>query len=139
MVTNQKLGDSQLATKGWMAHAKRKRLVAFDGKVLHGVIPGKGVTEDKTNRRVTVMLAFWEHIQVREEPGFGSARPFPGSKFQEKWLQQLRNKFGANWDEQQKPKYAAPIPLDHVYESLDGTPWTPQMGLPEYDEVFQGF
>ena len=36
LVTNQKLNDIRLATKGWMAFPKPRRLVAFDGRYLHG-------------------------------------------------------------------------------------------------------
>jgi hypothetical protein len=46
-------------------------MVAFDGTVLHGVIPGKGIVpsnnnhKHNNNRRVTLMLAFWKDIQLR--------------------------------------------------------------------------
>ena len=36
LVTNQKITDVRLATKGWMAHPRPRRLVAFDGRYLHG-------------------------------------------------------------------------------------------------------
>jgi hypothetical protein len=32
-----------------------------------------------------------------------------------------------------------PIKLDTIYETLDGRPWKRGMGMPSYDEVFQGF
>ena len=43
IITNQRLTSNTLATKGWMCHPQFGRLVVFDGTVLHGVIPGKGV------------------------------------------------------------------------------------------------
>ena len=32
-----------------------------------------------------------------------------------------------------------PIVLDSVYERLDGEPWKPSYGMPDYEQVFQGF
>lgn len=138
LVTNQRLASQQLATKGWLAHPKSRRLVVFDGSVLHGVIPGKGVN---SGRRVTLMMAFWKHIQIRDEPGPGSARPFPTNK-----------KKMAPWAEammkddirvaKQRPtslRETSPISLSTVYETLDGDPWKASMGMPDYEQVFQGF
>jgi hypothetical protein len=62
LVTSQKLVHRHLATKGWMSHSKEKRLVAFDGRVLHGVVPSKGSPGDE--RCVTLMFAFWKKIKV---------------------------------------------------------------------------
>jgi len=132
LVTNQKLADTELASKGWLSHPKQARMVAFDGRVLHGVIPGKGQGSD---RRVTLMFAFWKNIKVRKGEGPGAARPFPKSG---KWTKMLQE--NVNVDTQALQVIAEePIALDHVYEKLDGKVWTQDMGLPDYDAVFQGF
>ena len=36
-------------------------------------------------------------------------------------------------------KEEAPISLTTVYETLDGEPWKPEYGMPDYEDVFQGF
>lgn len=132
LVTNQTLVDTELASQGWLAHPKKARLVAFDGRVLHGVIPGKG---QGSQRRVTLMFAFWRDIKVRKGNTPGAARSFPTTG---SWTTTLRK------DVQVDPVAANavatnPIALDHVYEKLDGKVWTKSMGLPDYDQVFQGF
>ncbi|KAL9190975.1 hypothetical protein ACHAXT_000681 [Thalassiosira profunda] len=137
LVTNQKLSDNRLATKGWMAHPRPQRLVAFDGRYLHGVVPGKGV---RAGRRATLMLAFWEKIQVRPGAGPGSARPFPASEDGPEWARRLV----APLDGDESCSYDScaevpPVELDVIYETLDGKPWKRGMGMPEYDQVFQGF
>lgn len=170
LITNQRLGDDKLATHGWLCHPKEKRLVAFDGKVLHGVVPGKGVsptTDDdsvgdgnnngRNKRRVTLMLAFWENIQIRHggpnDRSIGAARPFPTKG---RWLKELRKPTttgspppsyhddtrktgGSHTGTTRTVVETAPISLDCVYETLDGQPWTEDMGLPDYNQVFQGF
>jgi hypothetical protein len=155
LVTNQRLSSTHLATKGWLAHPQPRRLVVFDGGVLHGVIPGKGVPSSITpsgskggdggggsgSRRVTLMMAFWKEIQVRDEPTPGSARPFPRpSKNRPKWANQLlSSKKTVSSERPNSLEVARPISLSTVYETLDGEPWTGDMGMPDYDQVFQGF
>lgn len=140
LVTNQKLTDIRLATKGYLAHPKAQRLVAFDGRYLHGVVPGKGFHK---GRRVTLMLAFWENIQIREGVGPGSARPYPNKK--NKKLPEWASQLVAPLDEKSDPfAYKScvetdPIKLDVIYETLDGKPWKRGMGMPDYEQVFQGF
>ena len=137
LVTNQKLTDIRLATQGWMAHPKSERLVVFDGRYLHGVVPGKSFQK---GRRVTLMIAFWEDIQVRKGVGPGSARPFPTNDLP-KWAGQLVSPLEddcsfINYDSCVE---TAPIKLDRIYETLDGKPWRRGKGMPSYDSVFQGF
>jgi hypothetical protein len=152
LVTNQRLTSTHLATKGWLAHPQPRRLVIFDGGVLHGVIPGKGVPAacnsassaaptKNGDRRVTLMMAFWKDIQVRDEPTPGSARPFPRhSKDQPTWVKELLSSQKRVFAE--RPgclEVVRPIALSTVYETLAGEPWTRDMGMPDYDQVFQGF
>ena len=53
--------------------------MAFDGRVLHGVIPGAGASAQPARRRVTFMVAFWASCQTRgaAEDGPGAARAKP--------------------------------------------------------------
>ena len=143
-MTTQRMRSKCLAERGWLCHAVPNRLVVFNGKVLHGVIPGKGVA---SRRRVTVMFAFWKDIQERggsEECGFGAARVFPTKPDWARRLLQPMKTFNDDVDNESNDKDTSvatdPIPLDCVYERVqDGVPWTPSMGIPEYDQVFQGF
>ena len=138
LVTNQKLTDIRLATKGWMSHPKPQRLVTFDGRYLHGVVPGKGV---QSGRRVTLMLAFWEEIKIRQGEGPGSARLFPRHENDmPEWARQLATPLDEkNSNDYEACKETEPIKLDGIYETLDGKKWKRGSGLPSYDEVFQGF
>lgn len=43
LVTTQRLTSKRLAEKGWIVHPRVNRVCIFDGGVLHGVIPGRGV------------------------------------------------------------------------------------------------
>ena len=139
LITNQRLNSLSIASKGWLAFPKEGRLVAFDGKVLHGVLPGKAATSKGAGRRVTLMLAFWRRIQVRDEPTPGAARPFPSKQVD--WAAELTTKLAESDNAARTPTVPAqPIPLDHVYETVPGAaPWTRAMGMPGYDQVFQGF
>ena len=42
LVTDQTLASDTLATRGWLLHPAYNRLAAFDGRLLHGVVPGRG-------------------------------------------------------------------------------------------------
>jgi len=63
VVTDQRLGDP-LASNGWLVFPKANRLVVFDGTVLHGVLPGRGLPDDPSQRRTTFMIAFWKDVQA---------------------------------------------------------------------------
>lgn len=43
LVTTQRLASKKLADRGWIVHPRVNRVCMFDGGVLHGVIPGRGV------------------------------------------------------------------------------------------------
>jgi hypothetical protein len=138
LITSQAFGDCHLAQKGWLCHPKEKRLVAFDGRFLHGVIPGKKVSTG--GRRVTLMLAFWADIDIRREKGLGSSRPFPTHKpWAEKLLKECKYSFSSDDGCNSDLAEITPIPVPCVYETLDGKPWSKGMGLPSYDQVFQCF
>ena len=139
MVTNQKLSDEKLASKGWMSSPKPYRLVAFDGRYLHGVVPGKGTQQ---GRRVTLMFAFWDDIKIRRGLGKGSARPFPKNVLPP-WASKLTKPMDENAAKTDNVytncKTTEPIELDRVYETLEGKAWKKNQKMPAYDEVFQGF
>jgi hypothetical protein len=42
LVTNQRLAHSTLASQGWLVEPRTNRYLMFDGRYLHGVIPGPG-------------------------------------------------------------------------------------------------
>ena len=141
IVTNQTLKDKRLATRGWMCYPKVGRLVAFDGKVLHGVVPGKGI---RPGRRVTLMFAFWKDIRIRNGEGSGAARPFPlldsTSSKDVSWIQEFLLPMSIEErTDSDKIMHTQPYLLDHIYETLDGNKWSTDMGFPQYDQVFQGF
>ena len=138
LVTNQKLSSVRLASRGWLAHPKARRLVVFDGRYLHGVVPGK-LGESRPGRRVTLMLAFWEKIEVRNSgSGPGSARKFPESIDKTvAWAESLQSPYGGGDMSYEACKETSPVELDRVYETLDGKKWNGRM--PDYDCCFQGF
>jgi hypothetical protein len=150
LVTNQTLKDTKLATRGYLVHPKARRVVAFDGTVLHGVIPGKDFVPGG-GRRVTLMLAFWNSIRIRPSDTPGAARPFPkNDQNAPEWLKGLTSypkKYEGNpppdttttKSPKKSAKLAKPIVVDRVYESLNGDAWSEEKGMPEYDELFQGF
>ena len=111
--------------------------MAFDGRYLHGVVPGKGF---QPGRRVTLMLAFWEDIQIRNGTDPGSARPFPSSNLPD-WAHRLTAPLekDSKVDEYESCVESEPIKLERIYETLDGKAWKRGMGMPSYDQVFQGF
>jgi hypothetical protein len=154
LITNQTLQSTSLSNVlGWLAYSRPHRLVAFDGKVLHGVIPGKGVVSDRdfdsstsslqhqqSLRRVTLMLAFWKNIQIRDSSTPCAARPWPkkGDEMPS-WARQLNALIKNGNQDVGAPKLAEPVPIGHVYEDLDGNSLIRDEGMPEYEEVFQGF
>jgi hypothetical protein len=166
VITSQAIVSRHLASRGVLCHASTPgRVVAFEGNLLHGVIPGKASGSCSSGgsnnncRRVTLMLAYWRRIRVRASKEPGAARPYPMDKDDAKnktkktlcssWHELLIRPLSEQDDEdkttttQQKKMTAAverdPIPIDHVYETLEGEPWTKAMGFPEYDQVYQGF
>jgi len=153
LMTDQRLGDTELAQNGWLAYPKRNRLVVFDGSVLHGVIPGRGYVGQR--KRVTLMVALWEDIRIREGDEPGAARPLPRVNQQTKsapipeWYDKLTL---TTQDGKQKGKSTNPTTegLQHVPDQVEpirlGSVFTTSSGkqikegrMPHYDTVFQGF
>jgi hypothetical protein len=153
LITNQTLQSTSLShVHGWLAYSKPLRMVAFDGKMLHGVIPGKGVVVSSNDnqsqssqpqfRRVTLMLAFWKDIQTRDSILPGAARPWPKqSKDVSSWFRKLnaQRENHAKLFTGASPKVVDPVSIGNVYENLDGNPLPSDDAMPEYEQVFQGF
>jgi len=60
LVTNQRLQEDSIADKGWLAFPRQNRALAFDGRLLHGVVPRLATTPERDAPcRVTLMLGFW--------------------------------------------------------------------------------
>lgn len=96
LVTTQKLGDN-LADSGWLASPQENRLVMFDGRVLHGVVPGRGhIPKAASDRRVTFMIAFWEELSSQEdlEGKPGSSQPLPILRNGHTWTDMLTPRGG---------------------------------------------
>jgi hypothetical protein len=145
VITNQRLASHNLASVGWMSFPASGRLLVFDGKVLHGVVPGKGfcpvadeISTSCYRRRVSVMFAFWSKIRVRENSsGAGAAMFFPKTPL---WAQQLQQPLDKTTDWTCEPIVVPPVELDSVFVSIaSGKPWSRAMSLPDYEEIFQGF
>ena len=71
LITQQRVTDTTLATRGWLVPPATNRFVVFDGRVLHGVVPGRSVPAHPARRRVTWMVAFWEDITQRGSAELG--------------------------------------------------------------------
>lgn len=143
LVTTQRLADKQLCEHGWLCYPKEGRTLVFDGSVLHGVIPGRGVSPCVGQRRVTVMVALWETIQVRNGDGPGSARPFPSTTPKAQWVRDLttypKGVKASSPIHVTTLDVATPEELPQVWERVDGSPVPHGDPICRYDEVYQGF
>jgi hypothetical protein len=141
VVTNQRLSSRGLASKAWIVPAtKSNRLVAFDGKLLHGVVPGMSDTTTATNqRRVSLMVAFWKTIRVRQSPGSAACQwPTPGTR---QWADTLMMMAAqpSSRNRSREPCEVTPITISPVYETVPGgQPWSSRLGVPDYESMFQG-
>jgi hypothetical protein len=68
LITDQTIQNSR-ASKGWLALPRTNRLVCFDGRLLHCVLPGAGASPAPNARRTTFMAAFWEGVLIRHPEG----------------------------------------------------------------------
>lgn len=75
--------ESQLGSKGWLAHPVVGRVVAFPGSLLHGVVPGSdgasGIASCHQGARTTLVMTFWAGHRTAAvgKPGTGAARHPP--------------------------------------------------------------
>lgn len=74
LVTTLRSGDTTLgANKGWLVEPTSGRLTVFDGRNLHGVLPGRRRPSDPSARRITYMVAFWPDTFEARDGGVGDA------------------------------------------------------------------
>ena len=141
LVTAQRKASRFPADRGWVSHAQQGRMTALDGRVLHCVLPGvpesglsRSGSGETAQRRVSVMVAFWRRIRVRDLPSPGAARPFPNDR---PWAQQLAQKpTTATATTTVPPTPVKPPMVSPVFVNLKGQPW--KDGMTEYDSIFQG-
>jgi hypothetical protein len=97
ITTQSNLRNAHENGKGWLCYPKPNRLLAFDGSLLHGVMPGipepgsdeesfssdassdNSLPEDNEGlKRVTLMLGFWaEGVCTQLTSNIGPNMPFP--------------------------------------------------------------
>ena len=91
LVCNQHLLGNK-TNEGWLCYPRLNRLVAFDGSLLHGVLPGipaGDTSADEDNHRVTLMLGFWKDVTLTAEDNasktytIGPNVPLPASLLDE--------------------------------------------------------
>ena len=143
LVTDQTSASKKLAQRGWLVEPVAGRVAVFDGRYLHGVVPGRGpaprlprnhvgraagfspCSSDRDARRITLMVAFWDEMKAR--PGGdgsdprasfpkGSARPFPDPKL---YLGDRSRPKGIDWPELFHAMHLTSMP-DVVAEAATG-------------------
>jgi hypothetical protein len=137
-----------------MCHPGNNRILLFDAKYLHGVIPGKGMTPAVGSRRLTFMIGFWKKICARDRgldcPGPG--QPYPDlSQTKYTWPKELAFSSSSKEGEDGLPSGATsassatsfdqlvdvePPPVSAVWEPVDPKRLAPK---PCYNQCFQGF
>ncbi|KAJ3252678.1 hypothetical protein HK103_001336 [Boothiomyces macroporosus] len=123
ILTNQRLGDD-LADRGWLVEPKENRVLFFDSKYLHGVVPGKG-TADIDKRRISFMVGYWDKIEISNQHTTGANRIYRGS------MPGGDIKLG-------RMKDGTVNGIKSVWQNIDGTELE-SYELPNYDLCFQGF
>lgn len=108
LVTDQLLGGG-LARNGWLCFPKTNRLVLFDARYLHGVVPGRGVNPDPSRRRLTFMVGFWRDIKARVsvKDTAGPSQAFPCSSSSYTWQREMEMQALADNDTHFYSKFAA--------------------------------
>jgi hypothetical protein len=96
IVLDQQPGTA-LASAAWLVRPQPGRLAAFDGSLLHGVLPGKA---SQAGNRTTLVLAFWTagRQPATGHPGGGPARHPPWRQTAQA-QQQLQQHLGAQQTE----------------------------------------
>lgn len=144
IVTDQLFGEPRLAQRGWAVHPEENRCVAFDGRYLHGVVPGWGHRMGLKRRRITFMVAFWrDDVRLMKSPATdglpGSAMQFPAARKHpdKQWLQLVAPRPAAPETAGFLGVDVPPCDLAAVWERVDGGKIGEE--LPGYEQCFQGF
>jgi hypothetical protein len=117
MVSDQLLNQT-LGTHTWLVHPKENRIVVFNAKYLHGVIPGVGEIPSKevNDRRLTLMIGFWKKLEAKDQgrDHIGAGQPFPLSRLEEEEVDGKRMKTSFSWsnDLQMKAEWSLERSLD---------------------------
>eukprot|EP00596_Hydrurales_sp_CCMP1899_P010163 CAMPEP_0119037214 /NCGR_PEP_ID=MMETSP1177-20130426/5419_1 /TAXON_ID=2985 /ORGANISM="Ochromonas sp, Strain CCMP1899" /LENGTH=607 /DNA_ID=CAMNT_0006998151 /DNA_START=90 /DNA_END=1910 /DNA_ORIENTATION=+ len=117
IITDQLLGG-KLAQNGWICFPKTNRLVLFDARYLHGVVPGRGVNPDPTKRRLTLMVGFWRKIEARQRDRdvAGPGQPFPDKNSRYSWHKEMEKRpIGEARGAVEVQKRVAPQPISKVW------------------------
>jgi len=178
LVTTQRDGDQKNTNfneiRGYLAYPKTNRCVVFDGELLHGVVPGRGLNAFADSNiegnsasssppplptRTTLMIAFWDKIEVRGSFGsIGSARAFPTFEQVKDEKAHWRHLFNFDDDDHNddgvngggirdrndiekramRAPEMLPIPIEKVWHPLNDAA-KEMTSLPNYDKCFQGF
>lgn len=159
LMTQQRSQDAALQQQGTLVFPTRGRILAFDGTLLHAVMPALPNPKHSRRRRTTLMMAFWDdlnHLSDFDE------RPCAAVKFplqqdddddEHKWLTpfffsadlpttSLRPTTPRKKSNNLIPNVASCSPLwEPLFpdESDDGDNRKAIVPLPPYDAIFQGF
>jgi len=142
LVTPQRTTSRKVAKEGWLVFPKQNRLCVFNGSVLHGVVPGKGVCGG--GERITLMFAFWDDVRVREKKGI----PCAAMSYPEDGLVDENGKTSKIIQQQHSeevvPIEVVPIEIDEIFCDVDSAlnkkerrALRREKSVPCYEEVFQ--
>ena len=138
LITDQTLRGG-LASQGWLMHPRSNRLVAFDAKYLHGVIPGRG-HKSAEKRRLSFMVGFWDKISAKSR-GAGKSGPGQTVPMGEKNLEWVKEiSFKPDDESASAPicsrTNAAPCTyVRPVWEPVQAE----ALSSPTYEQCYQGF
>lgn len=150
LVTDQPITGTGLAERGWATLPHTNRCLMFDGRYLHGVIPGRDVAPTGApSHRISMMVAFWPEIRERTSREPVAARPFPYGPVADGAAQGWPTLF--DWPEaDDRAATGAPTAnegrpppsvwcVDPVWQRVDGGGPPAPGELPPYEACFQGF
>jgi hypothetical protein len=142
LVTTQTIADALMPVRDCAALVppKANRCAAFDGRLLHCVVPGRGAAPDPCARRVTLMISYWREPHAAPAAGGGAraAMRFPRRAGAPRWARPFFAAApGAEAPRKRKP--AAPVAVGRLWTAVpdggdDGRAAVP---LPPYDACFQ--
>lgn len=144
LITEQVAGDTKLAESGYVCWPSRARIGIFAGNVIHGVLPARHTSK---GFRISVMLAFWDNVRVRDGDKPGACRPFD-LKSAGKWGGPLTKRVDSAPNEGLKPTPVEPYVCSPLWlpvvtaADASSAPGPAQKGggnMPAYNKCFQGF